>query len=61
MSGVKASERINQDETQMSLKVKGQDGSFVQFQVTKTTVLKKLMEAYCMRQGLEVNRICFCL
>ena len=53
MSGVKASERINQDETQMSLKVKGQDGSFEQFKVTKTTVLKKLMGHTACVRGLK--------
>jgi hypothetical protein len=43
----------------MQLKVKGQDGSFVHFKMKKTTVLKGLMQEYCMRKGLEISRICF--
>jgi small ubiquitin-related modifier len=43
----------------LSLKVKGQDGSLVHFMIKQTTALKKLMEAYCFRQGLEMDRTCF--
>ena len=43
----------------VNLKVKGQDGCFVYFKIKKTTALKKLMEAYCARQGLEMSSICF--
>ena len=42
----------------LSLKVKGQDDSLVHFKIKQTTALKKLMEAYCFRQGLEMNRTC---
>ena len=47
-----ASEHVN-------LKVCGQDGSVVQFKIKKATQLKKLMNAYCDRQGLDINQIRF--
>merc|ERR1711912_208509 len=43
----------------VNLKVCGQDGSVVQFKIKKNTQLKKLMNAYCDRQGLDVNQIRF--
>merc|ERR1712087_604655 len=48
------------DATQhVNLKVCGQDGSVVQFKIKRNTQLKKLMGAYCDRQGLDVNQIRF--
>merc|ERR1739838_928206 len=43
----------------VNLKVCGQDGSVVQFKIKKNTALKKLMSAYCDRQGLDQNQIRF--
>lgn len=43
----------------VNLKVCGQDGSVVQFKIKKATQLKKLMQAYCDRQGLDANQIRF--
>jgi small ubiquitin-related modifier len=36
-----------------------QDGSVVHFKLKKNTALKKLMNAYCERQGLRSNSIRF--
>ncbi|XP_065883754.1 small ubiquitin-related modifier 2-like [Dysidea avara] len=49
---VGSSEHIN-------LKVTGQDGSVVHFKIKKNTPLKKLMTAYCERQGLSQGAIRF--
>lgn len=43
----------------ISLKVKGQDGNIVHFKIKRKTVLKKLMEAYCQRQSLQLDQIRF--
>jgi len=43
----------------VNLKVCGQDGSVVQFKIKKNTQLRKLMAAYCDRQGLDINQIRF--
>merc|ERR1712071_189780 len=43
----------------VNLKVCGQDGSVVQFKIKKNTALKKLMSAYCDRQGLDSAQIRF--
>lgn len=43
----------------VNLKVCGQDGSVVQFKIKRNTQLKKLMSAYCDRQGLDQNQIRF--
>ena len=40
---------------QLNIKVKAQDGSEIFFKIKKSTQLKKLMEAYCQRQGLSSN------
>lgn len=44
---------------QINLKVTGQDGSVVHFRIKKNTPLKKLMTAYCERQGLSQGAIRF--
>jgi len=49
------------DENHMHLKVKGLHGNFTVFKIKKTTSLKKAIEKYCMREGFEMNRICFLL
>ncbi|KVI12283.1 Small ubiquitin-related modifier, SUMO [Cynara cardunculus var. scolymus] len=39
----------------INLKVKGQDGNEVFFRIKRSTQLKKLMNAYCDRQSLEME------
>lgn len=36
-----------------------QDGSVVHFKIKRNTQLKKLMQAYCDRQGFQMNTIRF--
>ncbi|KAL7589282.1 small ubiquitin-related modifier 1 [Lactuca sativa] len=43
----------------INLKVKGQEGNEVFFRIKRSTQLKKLMNAYCERQSLEMNSIAF--
>ncbi|KAK4762258.1 hypothetical protein SAY87_030142 [Trapa incisa] len=43
----------------INLKVKGQDGNEVFFKIKRSTQLKKLMNAYCDRQSVEMNSIVF--
>jgi small ubiquitin-related modifier len=43
----------------INLKVKAQDGSTVYFKVKKTTQLRKLMDAYCKRQGKDMAQVRF--
>ena len=44
---------------QLNIKVKAQDGTEIFFKIKKSTQLKKLMEAYCQRQGLSNNQCRF--
>merc|ERR1711935_1327601 len=39
--------------------VKDQQGSEVQFKIKKTTPLRKLMDAYCSRLGLQASQVRF--
>ncbi|GJZ20638.1 small ubiquitin-related modifier 1-like protein [Tanacetum coccineum] len=43
----------------INLKVKSQDGNEVFFRIKRSTQLKKLMNAYCDRQSVEMNAIAF--
>merc|ERR1712083_867942 len=43
----------------LNLKVKAQDGNEVYFKVKRTTMSKKLMDAYCSRVGKEPGSIRF--
>eukprot|EP00913_Durusdinium_trenchii_P033308 g31183.t1 len=43
----------------IQLKVKDQQGSEVQFKIKKTTPLRKLMDAYCSRLGLQASQVRF--
>jgi small ubiquitin-related modifier len=43
----------------INLKVKEQNGSTVYFKVKKSTQLRKLMEAYCKRQGKDISQVRF--
>jgi len=38
-----------------SITVKGQDGNTICFKLSKNTQLKKLMEAFCNRQGVNIK------
>ncbi|CAN8273760.1 unnamed protein product [Cochlearia groenlandica] len=43
----------------INLKVKGQDGNEVFFRIKRVTQLKKLMNAYCDRQSVDMGSIAF--
>lgn len=43
----------------LTLKVKAQDGSEIFFKIKPTTALKKLMESYCQRQGVDSKTVRF--
>eukprot|EP01101_Sappina_pedata_P002988 TRINITY_DN1319_c0_g1_i2.p1 TRINITY_DN1319_c0_g1~~TRINITY_DN1319_c0_g1_i2.p1 ORF type:complete len:104 (+),score=54.69 TRINITY_DN1319_c0_g1_i2:40-351(+) len=43
----------------INVRVCGQDGSEVFFKIKKTTPFRKLMEAYCQRQGKSINSVRF--
>ena len=45
----------NADNPHINIKVKGQDGTEIYFKIKRTTQLKKLMDAYCSRQGIQAN------
>ncbi|KAL3604917.1 hypothetical protein D5086_005776 [Populus alba] len=49
----------NDQSAHINLKVKGQDGNEVFFRIKRSTQLKKLMNAYCDRQSVEINSIAF--
>ncbi|BBG99959.1 small ubiquitin-like modifier 2, partial [Prunus dulcis] len=49
----------NDQAAHINLKVKGQDGNEVFFRIKRSTQLKKLMNAYCDRQSVELNSIAF--
>ena len=43
----------------MNIKVKAQDGTEIHFKIKRTTNLKKLMDAYCSRQGIQASQCRF--
>jgi len=43
----------------INLRVTGQDGSVVQFKIKRHTPLRKLMQAYCDKQGQSMANIRF--
>jgi len=47
------------DPDTLNLRVQNQDGSEVVFKIKKHTSLKKLMDAYCSRQGQDANSVRF--
>ncbi|TRZ23464.1 hypothetical protein HGM15179_003619 [Zosterops borbonicus] len=59
MSEEKAREGVETEKEHIDLKVAGQDGSVVQFRIKRHTPLRKLMKAYCCRQGLSMRHIMF--
>lgn len=52
-------QEVKSDVEHINLKVAGQDGSIIQFKIKKHTPLRKLMQAYCDRQGLTLATIRF--
>uniref|UniRef100_A0A2C9UDU6 Small ubiquitin-related modifier n=2 Tax=Manihot esculenta TaxID=3983 RepID=A0A2C9UDU6_MANES len=63
MSGVTTNQEEDKKPADQSahinLKVKGQDGNEVFFRIKRSTQLKKLMNAYCDRQSVELSSIAF--
>merc|ERR1712216_428763 len=62
MSGVTNQEEDKKPTDQsahINLKVKGQDGNEVFFRIKRSTQLKKLMNAYCDRQSVDISSIAF--
>jgi len=49
----------SKDQATIQLRVVNQDGTEVVFKIKRQTPLKKLIEAYCSRQGLDMNSIRF--
>eukprot|EP00999_Lentomonas_sp_LEN2_P001592 NODE_2655_length_526_cov_68.764411_g2605_i0.p1 GENE.NODE_2655_length_526_cov_68.764411_g2605_i0~~NODE_2655_length_526_cov_68.764411_g2605_i0.p1 ORF type:complete len:104 (-),score=26.78 NODE_2655_length_526_cov_68.764411_g2605_i0:137-448(-) len=47
------------DSAQLSIKVVNADGAEVYFKIKRTTPLRKLMDAYCKKQGINRNSIRF--
>eukprot|EP00051_Salpingoeca_urceolata_P032136 m.14441 g.14441 ORF g.14441 m.14441 type:complete len:94 (+) comp4799_c0_seq1:1404-1685(+) len=45
----------------INLKVLAQDNTEVHFKIKRSTPLKKLMDAYCSRQGLDKQNVRFML
>ena len=43
----------------LTLKVKSPDGNEIFFKIKRSTVLKKLMDAYCARQGVNSSTVRF--
>jgi hypothetical protein len=43
----------------INVKVKAQDGNEIFFKIKKSTPFRKLMDAYCKRQGTDENGILF--
>ena len=48
-----------QKDLHINIKVKAQDGTEIYFKIKRSTQLKKLMDAYCQRQGLANNQCRF--
>ncbi|KAL3328322.1 hypothetical protein AABB24_035784 [Solanum stoloniferum] len=51
----------NDQMVHINLKVKGQDGNEVFFRIKRSTQMRKLMNAYCDRQSVDMNSIAFLL
>jgi len=45
--------------THVQLRVRNHQGGEVQFKIKKTSGLKKLMDAYCSRVGVNINEVRF--
>merc|ERR1712098_837084 len=53
------SQTEGQKSEHINLKVKSQDGNEIFFKIKRTTQLKKLMDAYCSRQGVSPQTVRF--
>ncbi|PKA47423.1 Small ubiquitin-related modifier 2 [Apostasia shenzhenica] len=58
-AGQEEDKKPDQGGVHINLKVKGQDGNEVFFRIKRSTQLKKLMNAYCDRQSVDINSIAF--
>ncbi|CAI9088386.1 OLC1v1022695C1 [Oldenlandia corymbosa var. corymbosa] len=62
MSGVTSQapeEEKKPGDQHINLKVKGQDGTEVFFRIKRSTQLKKLINAYCERQSVDLAAMAF--
>ncbi|CAD5176794.1 small ubiquitin-related modifier 1 [Musa acuminata AAA Group] len=59
MSGQEEEKKPADQAAHINLKVKGQDGNEVFFRIKHSTQLRKLMNAYCDRQSVDINSIAF--
>ncbi|MFJ4496785.1 ubiquitin-like protein [Pseudomonas atacamensis] len=50
---------INSDSGKINIRVMDQLRSTMQFEIKKTTILKKLMSAYCERSGAAIESLEF--
>ena len=46
-------------DTHINVKIKAQDGTEIYFKIKRTTQMKKLMDEYCQKQGLQNNQCKF--
>ena len=47
------------DQHAAALQVVAQDGAEVHFKIKETTLMKKVIDSYCQRQGLTANAVRF--
>jgi small ubiquitin-related modifier len=52
-------EKSQESAEHITLKVKAQDGNEVFFKIKRVTQLRKLMDAYCSRQGVSPGTVRF--
>ncbi|EGC32393.1 hypothetical protein DICPUDRAFT_155644 [Dictyostelium purpureum] len=50
---------VKPEDNHINLKVKSANGAEIFFKIKRTTPLKKLMDAYCQRQGLQQGSVRF--
>jgi len=58
-AGKGENESVKAEADHINLRVTGQDGSVVQFKIKRHTPLRKLMQAYCDKQGQSMSNIRF--
>ena len=52
-------DEVKAEAPQVSLKVVNADGAEVYFKIKRATMLRKLMEAYCKKQGVASTQVRF--
>jgi len=57
--GMKNNDQIDSNSIDINLKVKGVDGEFLHFKINKYSKLRKLMEAFCARTGVQMEQTTF--